>query len=50
MWVSFKAKDGKCYMAAVYASYTYKGGGTYANEPTWGADRPEEMACENASK
>lgn len=49
-WVSYKGIDGKCYMTAVYASYTYKGGGTYATVPTWGADAPEEMACGNAAK
>ena len=50
VWVSFKGTDGKCYMTAVYASYTYKGGGTYATVPTWGADAPEEMSCANVSK
>jgi hypothetical protein len=50
IWVAYKGKDGKCYMCAVYASYTYKGGGTYATTPTWGADAPEEMACENVLK
>lgn len=50
MWVSYKGLDGKCYMCAVYASYTYKGGGTYATQPTWGADAPEEMACDNVLK
>ncbi|MGV3630712.1 MAG: hypothetical protein ACO1O6_05885 [Bacteroidota bacterium] len=49
-WVSYKGTDGKCYMTAVYASYTYKGGGTYATVPTWGADAPEEMSCANVSK
>ncbi|MCE3297333.1 MAG: hypothetical protein K0R65_3047 [Crocinitomicaceae bacterium] len=49
-WVSYKGTDGKCYMTAVYASYTYKGGGTYASVPTWGADAPEEMSCLNMSK
>lgn len=43
-------KDGKCYKVSVYASYTYKGGGTYATTPTWGYDKPEEMACENVNK
>ncbi len=50
MWVAYKGKDGKCYLTAVYASYTYKGGGTYATVPTWGADAPDEMACENVNK
>lgn len=50
MWVAYKGKDGKCYMCAVYASYTYKGGGVYATVPTWGADLPEEMACDNLMK
>jgi hypothetical protein len=50
LWVAFKGKDGKCYRCAVYASYTYKGGGTYATVPTWGADAPEEMACDNVLK
>lgn len=50
MWVSYKGKDGKCYRVAVYASYTYKGGGVYASTPTWGADAPQEMACENVNK
>ncbi|MES2587894.1 MAG: hypothetical protein V4622_02870 [Bacteroidota bacterium] len=50
IWVSYKGADGKCYMTAVYASYTYKGGGTYATVPTWGADAPEEMSCLNVSK
>lgn len=50
VWVAYKGKDGKCYMAAVYASYTYKGGGVYATVPTWGADLPEEMACDNMMK
>ena len=50
IWVSYKGTDGKCYMTAVYASYTYKGGGTYATIPTWGADNPEEMSCLNVSK
>lgn len=48
--VSYKGVDGKCYKAYVYASYTYKGAGTYATVPTWGADRPEEMSCLNVSK
>lgn len=43
-------KDGKCFKVSVYASYTYKGGGTYATAPTWGYDKPEEMACENLNK
>lgn len=50
IWVAYKGKDGKCYLAAVYASYTYMGGGTYATTPTWGADAPDEMACENVNK
>jgi hypothetical protein len=50
LWVAFKGKDGKCYRCAVYASYTYKGGGTYATVPTWGGDAPEEMACDNVLK
>lgn len=50
IWVAFKGKDGKCYMCAVYASYTYKGGGVYSTTPTWGADAPEEMACDNVMK
>jgi hypothetical protein len=50
LWVSYKGTDGKCYRTAVYASYTYKGAGTYATIPTWGADRPEEMSCLNVSK
>jgi hypothetical protein len=50
IWVAFKGADGKCYMAAVYANYTYKGGGTFATTPTWGADSPEEMACGNVNK
>lgn len=49
-WVSYKGKDGKCYAVAVYANYTYKGGGTYATVANWGHDRPVEMACENVSK
>jgi hypothetical protein len=43
-------KDGKCYRVSVYASYTYKGGGTYSTTPTWGYDKPEEMACDNVNK
>lgn len=50
LWVAYKGQDGRCYMCAVYASYTYKGGGTYAGTPTWGADSPEEMACGNVMK
>lgn len=50
IWVAYKGKDGKCYLTAVYASYTYMGGGTYATTPTWGADAPDEMACENVNK
>jgi hypothetical protein len=50
IWVAFKGKDGNCYMCAVYASYTYKGGGVYSTTPTWGADAPEEMACDNVMK
>lgn len=50
IWVAYKGKDGKCYLTAVYASYTYKGGGTYETTPIWGADAPDEMACENVSK
>jgi hypothetical protein len=48
--VAFKGADGKCYIASVYANYTYKGGGTYATVPDWGANRPDEMACANVSK
>jgi hypothetical protein len=48
--VAFKGKDGKCYKTFVYASYTYKGGGTFAKEPTFSADFPTEMACENVNK
>lgn len=50
LWVSYKGKDGKCYITAVYASYTYKGGGVYASTPTWGADYPQEMGCQNLGK
>lgn len=50
LWVAFKGKDGKCYRCAVYASYTYKGGGTYATVPTWSGDAPEEMSCLNVLK
>jgi len=50
LWVAYKGVDGKCYMTAVYASYTYKGGGVYASQPTWGADAPEEMSCLNLNK
>ena len=45
--VSYKGKDGKCYLVHVYANYTYEGGGVYQKTPHWGADRPEEMACGN---
>ena len=48
--VAYKDKDGKCFMVSVYASYTYKGGGTYSTAPTWGHDYPQEMACENVNK
>jgi hypothetical protein len=50
VWVAFKDSEGKCYRVPVYASYTYKGGGTYATVPIWGADSPEEMACDNVMK
>lgn len=49
-WVAYKGTDGKCYMAAVYANYTYKGGGTFTTIPNWQADGPERMACENVNK
>jgi hypothetical protein len=48
--VAYKAKNGKCYVVPVYASYQYKGGGTYGTVPTWGADYADEMACGNVSK
>jgi hypothetical protein len=48
--VAYKAKDGRCYKATVYATYTYKGGGTYATVPKWSADAPVELACANVTK
>jgi hypothetical protein len=50
IWVAYKGKTGKCYRVPVYATYTYKGGGTYATVPNWSADSPEEMACGNVTK
>jgi hypothetical protein len=50
MEVAYKDKDGKCFKVTVYASYTYKGGGTYATVPTYGRDSEKEMACENVNK
>jgi hypothetical protein len=50
MEVAYKDKDGKCFKVTVYASYTYKGGGTFATVPTYGRDGAKEMACENVNK
>jgi hypothetical protein len=50
VWVAYKAKNGRCYMVPTYATYQYKGGGTYGTVPTWGADYPDELACGNVSK
>ena len=48
--VAYKAKDGRCYKATVYATYTYKGGGTYATVPKWSANEPIELSCANVAK
>lgn len=50
IWVAFKDTDGKCFKAPVYATYKYLGGGTYETSPTYSADAPIEMACENVNK
>lgn len=48
--VAYKDSDGLCQIVSVYAEYTYKGGGVYASEPTWSADAPIQIACENVNK
>lgn len=48
--VAYKDVEGKCYKVAVYASYTYKGGGVYDTIPNWSADSPEELSCDNVNK
>lgn len=50
IWVAYKDSEGKCFKAPVYATYFYSGGGSYETTPTYGADEPIEMACENVSK
>ena len=47
--VAYKDADGICQMASVYATYNYEGGGVYTSSPIWGADAPEQIACENVN-
>lgn len=50
IWVSFKAKNGKCYMAPVFAKYEYMGGGVYATTPKYMPGLEKEMAAANVLK